>query len=209
VADSFGQTIEAEGVRRFWGEMTKMEQIAKVKISFDFVNLPKDFEKSFFVIGRSIARSSGRKGSPPPERERNPRPPRAAYLTAKGLDYSLRYRLFGHLSSRARMLKFEFHIPELDQLPAEKSEAVLKGCLESAEFSRRTRRVRIISFGVYAILVLAPPWLVHGPLAKTQTQGVIYTVLAFLGLLVVLIVVLFYMHPRILRRLIKERLRDV
>jgi len=107
------------------------------------------------------------------------------------------------------MLKFEFHIPELDQLPAEKSEAVLKGCLESAEFSRRTRRVRIISFGVYAILVLAPPWLVRGPLAKTQTQGVIYTVLAFLGLLVVLIVVPFYMHPRILRRLIKERLRDV
>ena len=106
------------------------------------------------------------------------------------------------------MFKFPVKIPELDQLPPGKSEAVLKECLESREFSRRTRRVRIVSFIVYAVLLLAPAWLVSGPLAKTQTQAILYTALAVLGLVIALLVVPFYTHPKILRRLIRERLRS-
>ena len=106
------------------------------------------------------------------------------------------------------MLKFPVQIPELEQLPAEKSEAVLKECLESSEFARRTRRARLISFVVYAALLLAPPWFISRPFAKTQTQGIIFTALALLGLVVVMVVVPFFTHPRILRRLIRERLHD-
>jgi len=106
------------------------------------------------------------------------------------------------------MLKFPVHIQELDQLPAEKSEALVKACAESPEYTRRTRRVRIISFIVYAILVIVPPWLVQRPFAKGQTQLTIYTGLALVGLAVVLIVVPLYFYPRILRQLIRERLRD-
>ena len=106
------------------------------------------------------------------------------------------------------MLEFPIQIPELDQVPADKREALLKECLESPEFARRTRRLRIISFIVYTTLLIAPPWFVKGPFAKSQTQTNIYIALAFVGLAVVLIVVPFYFHPRILRRMIRKRLRD-
>ena len=106
------------------------------------------------------------------------------------------------------MLKFAVQIPELDQLPAERSQAVLKECLESPEFARRTRRARFVSFVIYVVLLLAPPWFMSRPLAKTQTQGIVLTALALLGLVVATIVVPFFTHPRILRRLIRERLRN-
>ncbi len=107
------------------------------------------------------------------------------------------------------MLKFPVHIQELDQLPTEKSEALLKECMESSEFARRTRRVRIVSFVGYAILLIAPPCLVQGPVAKSQTQAFIYIALALVGLAIVMIAVPLYFHPRILRRLIREKLRNI
>jgi len=106
------------------------------------------------------------------------------------------------------MLKFAVQIPELDQLPAEKSGALLKECLDSPEFARRTRRVRLISFAVWLVLVLAPPLLLSKPLAKTTTQTVVFVALALLGLAVVEFVVPLFTHPRILRRLIKEKMRE-
>ncbi len=106
------------------------------------------------------------------------------------------------------MLKFPVQIPELDRLPAEKREQLLKACLDSPAFKRRVWRVRALAFVVWLALVIGPPWLVDGPLAKNDTQAVIYTVLAFLGLGVVVFVVPFFADPRILRRVIRERLPD-
>jgi len=114
----------------------------------------------------------------------------------------------GHHLLHHAMLKIPVHIPELNQLPVEKREPVLKACLESGEFVRRVWRSRIVSFIVYLVLLIGPPWLVRGPLAKDETQGYIYTALAILGIIAVVFVVPFYTEPRILRRLIRERLRD-
>jgi hypothetical protein len=106
------------------------------------------------------------------------------------------------------MLNFEVQIPELHQLPAEKSGALLKECLDSPEFGRRTRRARFLSYIVWLVLVLAPPLFLRKPLAETTMQTVVFVALALLGLAVVAFVVPFFTHPRILRRLIRERMRD-
>ena len=105
-------------------------------------------------------------------------------------------------------MNFSVNIPELDPFPAEKREQVLKECIASPQFIRRVWGVRAIAFGIWLALVLGPAWLVDLPVAKNDTQAIIYTAVAFFGIGIVVFVVPFFADPMILRRLIRERLPD-
>ena len=55
--------------------------------------------------------------------------------------------LVNYLTRHHRVMKeFHFKIPELSGLPPERRESLLRRCLDSDEFSRRIRKIRLVCF---------------------------------------------------------------
>ena len=108
------------------------------------------------------------------------------------------------------MKEIRFKVPELNHLPPEKAEAVLRRCLEGEEYAGRLRKIRLVTFvaSVASVLIL------FNVIAWTGIVGDKYWLGAVLGIgilvffIALMVFAQMWLMARLVRKLVRKEIAD-
>jgi hypothetical protein len=99
----------------------------------------------------------------------------------------------------------EFKISELEALPPDKREEILRRCLESEEYAVSQRRIRLVTFVVFvaAALILINIIAWTGIVGEKYWLGAVFSV----GIVVLFIALMIYAQIQLTIRLLRKLVR--